>query len=335
MRVGIIGAGAIGGFFAARLAHAGVQVSVVARGRTLEAIRSNGIWFESNAERFNTPVRASHIAADLGPQDAVIIAVKAPALAEAAKSVAPLLGPETVIVPAMNGLPWWYFLGDGVPLAGMRLNAVDPDGTIESVIALERVIGTVVFPSCSSPQPGFVQHASGTRVVLGEALGGYSPRVEALVACLKTAGIAAEQSADVRREIWLKLLGNVCFNPVSLLTGSPTEKMIADPGLHALFTGMMREMLALGERLGIAVDIDPAARIEVARKLGNVKTSMLQDFEAHRPVEIGGIIGSVVECAAVAQHTVPLLQCVHALCTIRARNGTVPVAAIQATMAAD
>lgn len=196
------------------------------------------------------------------------------------------------------------------------------------------MVGAVVFPSCSSPQPGVVRHASGTRVVLGEPLGGNSPRVEALVACLTTAGVAAEQSADVRREIWLKLLGNVCFNPVSLLTGSPTDKMIADPGLHAIFTGMMRETLALGERLGIALDIDPAAHIEVARKLGNVKTSMLQDFEAGRPAEIDGIIGSVVECAAAAQCAVPLLQCVHALCKMSARNSTVPVAAIHAAMAA-
>jgi len=318
MKITIVGAGAIGGYFAARLSASGQQVSVMARGKTLEAIRTHGMRLDSEGKHFAERVPASDKAADLGVQDVVIITVKAPALPAAAQSISPLLGPQTIVVPAVNGIPWWYFLEGGGRLTGHRLRAVDPVGATEAAISAARVVGCVVFPACSSIEPGYVKHASGNRVVFGEPAGAGSDRVTRITEAFKTAGFGAEASDNIRREIWLKLLGNLCFNPVSALVGCTTDELIDDPRLHALFVGVMSEALALGTALGIPVDIKPADRIAITRKLGTVKTSMLQDVEAGRPLEVEGIVGAAVEAAEAIGHPAPLLSAVYALVRRRA-----------------
>jgi len=318
MKITIVGAGAIGGYFAARLSASGQQVSVMARGKTLEAIRTHGMRLDSEGKHFAEHVPASDKAADLGVQDVVIFTVKAPALPAAAQSIAPLLGPQTIVVPAVNGIPWWYFLEGGGKLTGHRLRAVDPMGATEAAISAARVVGCVVFPACSSIEPGYVKHASGNRIVFGEPAGAGSERVTRITDAFKAAGFGAESSDNIRREIWLKLLGNLCFNPVSALVGCSTDQLIDDPRLHALFVGVMTEALALGAELGIPVDIKPADRIAITRKLGAVKTSMLQDVEAGRPLEVEGIVGAAVEAAEAIGHPAPLLSAVYALARRRA-----------------
>jgi 2-dehydropantoate 2-reductase len=318
-RICVVGAGAIGGFLAAGLARAGHDVSILARGGTLDALRRHGIRFESAAERYSVPVRASDRAEDLGRQQLVFIGVKAPALPAAARLLPPLLEKETIVVPAQNGLPWWFFLAATGRLAGQRLRSVDSDGAIERAIPISHVVGAVVFASCSCPDPGLVRHAAGTRLIFGEPGGGDSPRVNQLVGLLNDAGFAAEASENVRREIWLKLLGNACWNPVSLLTGASTDRLIDDEALRRLFTGMMEEMIALARTLGIETDLRPADRIAVTRKLGSVKTSMLQDVEAGRTVEIDAILGALVETAEAAGFPDRFLGTVYALARMRAR----------------
>ena len=321
MKIAIVGAGAIGGFFAARLASTGCEVSMLARGAALEAIRTHGIRLESEGRSYAEKVRASDSAAELGVHDLVIPCVKAPALPAVAAQIAPLVGPATTVVPALNGVPWWFFLGGSGPLAGLRLTAVDPDGAIERALPIERVLGCVVYPACTGLGPGHVKHSAGNRIVFGEPAGGASDRARELAALFTKSGLVGEATADIRKEVWAKLLGNACFNPVSLITGSSTDRLIDDAPLHALFVQMMSETIALGHKLGIDVGIDPAARIAVTRKLGYVKTSMLQDAEAGRVVEIGGILGTVVEAARAAGVAVPLLDAVYGLARMRAEVG--------------
>ena len=318
MRIGIIGAGAIGGFFAARLALAGHTVSILARGATLAALREHGQRLESGGKSLVAPVVASDRAQELGPQDAVILAVKAPSLTQVMPALAPLCSPDTVVLPALNGIPWWYFLGTGGPLAGHRLLSVDPDGVIERAVALPSLLGCVVFPACSVKAPGHVVHASGNRVVFGEPAGGISPRAQSMADLFRQAGFDAEASAGIRQEIWLKLLGNACFNPVSLITRSATDLLIDDPGVYALFTTMMHETLAVGAAAGITVAIEPQQRLALTRRLGHVKTSMLQDAQANRPVELEAILGAVVEVARLSGTPAPLLGAVYALARMHA-----------------
>lgn len=325
MKVGIIGAGAIGGFFAARLALAGREVSVLARGATLQALRERGLRLDSGGRSDTVAVRASDDAAALGPQDLLVLAVKAPALASVMPAAALMRGPDTVVVPALNGVPWWFFLGADGPLAGRRLNSVDPDGAMERTIPVEAVLGCVVFPSCSTQAPGHVVHASGSRLVFGEARGGASERAQRIAQAFVQAGFEAAASERMRNEVWLKLLGNACFNPVSLITRAHTDELLDDPAVHALFAAMMGEALAVGRAIGIDLDLDPVARMATTRKLGHIRTSMLQDGIAGRPVEIDAILGALVEIAQAAQVPVPMLSAVLALARAHAReHGLLP-----------
>jgi 2-dehydropantoate 2-reductase len=313
LRIALVGAGAVGGYFAAPLARAGHQVSVVARGATLAAIRRNGgLTLEMQGQRFTAPVQAGEDASAFGPQDIVLLAVKAPSLPQAARHVPPLLGRETVVLPLLNGIPWWFFPGE------QRLKSLDPEGVLERSIPLEHIVGSVVFPSLSCPEPAVTVHASGTRMVFGEPGGGAGDRVQRVVQALRDAGHAPEAASDIRREVWLKLLGNACFNPVSLVTGSHTDDMIDDERVNRLFTGMIRELLALGAALGIPIEMQPAERLAFTRKLGHIKTSMLQDAEAHRAVEIDAILGAPLEAAERLGVPVPLLETVYALARRRA-----------------
>jgi len=318
MKIGIIGAGAIGGFFAARLARRGHDVSVLARGATLDALRNHGLRLDSGGSSHSVQVNASDNAQSLGTQDVVVLAVKAPSLEQVLPALAAMRSPDTVVVPALNGLPWWYFLGTSGPLASYRLGLVDPHGAIERAAPVESVLGCVVFPACSVAAPGHVVHASGNRIVFGEPAGGTSARAQTLAGVFQDAGFDAEASATIRQEIWLKLLGNACFNPVSLLTRSATDLLIDDPRVHALFAQMMREALAVGAAIGIPVAIEPEQRLALTRRLGHIKTSMLQDAEASRPVEIEAILGALVEVAAAIKVPAPLLTAVYALARMHA-----------------
>jgi 2-dehydropantoate 2-reductase len=314
-RVCIVGAGAIGGFFGARLALGQASVSVLARGATLSALQSKGWALESAGKTTYAQVNAVADCRALGVQDLVFLTLKAYALPEVIGKIAPLIGPNTMVIPAINGIPWW-FRG---PLA-----SVDPGGLIAAGVPLANVIGAVVYPACSTPAPGVCRHASGSRVVFGEVSGDSaqalaSPRVRALVGFLKSNGFDAELSADIRVEVWKKLLGNACFNPVSLLCDLSTDQLIDHPQVHALFVALMHETIAVGQSLGIEVGISPEDRIAITRKLGAVKTSMLQDAQAHRRVELESILGAVIELARQSSTPTPSSDAVYALATLRAR----------------
>lgn len=324
MRFAVVGAGAIGGWLAARLALAGEDVAVVARGETLRRIGVHGIELSAGARSERAAVRASASAADLGAHDVVLLAVKAPALPALAPMLRPLLHEGTLVLNAGNGLPWWYFHPPGQPCAGLRLRSVDPDGVLDATFPFHQVLGLSVFASCRCPGPGIVRHDAGGRLLLGEPAGGRSARVEALAQRLQRAGLDAQASEDIRRDIWVKLLGNACFNPVSLLTGAPTDRMIDEPQLHALFVRMMEEAIAVGGRLGLRLQVDPLQRIAQARSLGAIKTSMLQDLEARRPVELEAILGSLFECAAAVAMPATTLASVLALARMRFLHAGLP-----------
>ncbi|HSW05805.1 ketopantoate reductase family protein [Aquabacterium sp.] len=320
MKITVVGAGAIGGWLAARLALAGEQVSVLARGATLARIAAQGIELHSGGERHRVRVNAAAEAAALGPQDLVFACVKAPALPALAPALRRLMHDDTLLLSAANGLPWWYFLPPGVACQGLSLRGVDPLRALEQAIPLPQVLGLSVFAACHCPQPGVVVHGAGSRLVLGEPAGGRSARALALADRLRGAGFAAELSTDIRRDIWVKLLGNACFNPVSLLTGAASDDMIDDPKLYGLFMRMMEEAIGVGGRLGLVLDVESAQRIAQSRQLGHIKTSMLQDLEAGRTVEIEAILGALVECAAAVAMPVPTLDAVLGLARQRART---------------
>jgi 2-dehydropantoate 2-reductase len=287
MKVCVVGAGAIGGLVGVKLVRSGAaEVSALARGETLRALRSSG-WTLQTAEGTHTvPVAASDDANDLGPQDLVIVAVKGPALTEVAPRLAPLLHERTMVMPAMNGVPWWFAEG---------LQSVDPGGVIARAIALERVIGCVVHASASTVGPGIVHHLRGQGLIIGEPSGVVSERVQRVATLLERAGFDTTLSTEVRKDIWYKLWGNLTTNPVSAVTGATTDRIIADPLVSAFCIAAMAEAKAVGERIGCALAQEPVERHEITRKLGVFKTSMLQDAEAGRALELDAIVGAVRE----------------------------------------
>ncbi|MGC7404176.1 ketopantoate reductase family protein [Pandoraea pneumonica] len=318
-RIGIVGAGAIGGHFAARLALAGHRVSVLARGKTLETLVASGLRHTSPGEGPRTvSVNACASAAEMGPQDLVVIALKSYALPSLAASLASLVGPDTVVLPVGNGLPWWYCLAPGHPLAGMRLESVDPHGAIEAAVPFERVLGGTVMASCSAPEPGVVLHHSGGRITLGEPNGGVSDRATDWATVLTQAGLPTTASDDIRRDLWIKLLGNVCSNPLSVLTQTTTDRMLDDPQTRVVYAELMAECLTIGRRAGLTLDIDVAQRMAQTRELGAVKSSMLQDIEAGRAVELDAILAAPLACAATLGVDAGLMRTVLALASLRA-----------------
>ncbi|MCJ0765204.1 2-dehydropantoate 2-reductase [Variovorax terrae] len=295
MKVCIVGAGAIGGFIGTRLAAAGqAEVSAVARGATLEALRRHGWRMNTAAGLVQAPANASDDAAALGPQDLVVIAVKGAALTSVARGIAPLIGPNTLVLPAMNGVPWWFCHGvAGFP--GGALQSVDPGAEIEIAIPFGQVLGCVVHASTSTPEPGLVQHKMGQGLIVGEASGGRSERAQRVVNLLSGAGFDATHSADVRYDIWYKLWGNMTMNPVSAITGATADRVLADPLVRGLCSAAMAEAQAIGARIGCSIEQDAEARHAITAKLGAFKTSMLQDTEAGRPIELDAIVGVVRE----------------------------------------
>ncbi|MFN3493202.1 MAG: 2-dehydropantoate 2-reductase [Hydrogenophaga sp.] len=319
-RVAIVGAGAIGGWLGVHLAQAGCTVTAFARGDTLAALREHGLRLHQGGELRQVSVTASNQAAELGPQDLVVIAVKAPSLAGVAAQVGPLIGPNTVVLTAMNGVPWWFFEGFGGALAGTPLQAVDPGGRIAQAIPGRHVIGGVVHVSCSVDAPGVVRHHFGNGLILGEPSGQPSERLAALVALLQCSGIAATASQQIQKDVWYKLWGNMTVNPVSALTGATTDRILGDPLVRDFISAVMLEAKAIGERIGIPIDQQPEDRHAVTRKLGAFKTSMLQDVEARRPVELDALVAAVRELGQLTGVPTPFTNALLGLSRLQAQT---------------
>jgi 2-dehydropantoate 2-reductase len=332
MKIGIVGLGAIGGVFAGwlgtRLPAGEVQLAALARGATLDAVRRHGLQFESAAGRAVVPLRVAADAAELGPQDLVILAVKGPALAAVAPAVQSLSGPHTRVLSAMNGVPWWFF--DGLPgrAAGLRLASVDPGDVMRRAIPSERVIGGVVHLSATTTAPGAVRHVNGDGLILGAAVGADDERVDAVAALLARAGFAITRSNRIQREVWFKLWGNMTMNPVSALTGASADRVLDDDLVRGFVTAVMLEAQALGAAFGIPIEQTPAQRHAVTRKLGAFKTSMLQDLEAGRPLELDAILGAVREIGQHLGIATPNVDALFGLTRLMARQrGLYPAAA--------
>jgi 2-dehydropantoate 2-reductase len=320
MKICIYGAGAIGGLIAGRLAQAGHEVSVVARGAQLTAIRTNGLRVLSGDSENILKVRAEDNPARLGPQDYVIVAVKAQNLSDVAAGIAPLLGPDTSIVTAMNGVPWWFF--DRLAFGGgkLRLESLDPGGSIGAALPTARIVGCVVHLAASTPEPGVIRHNMGERLILGEPGGKNTARTQAIVTALCETGFHAQASDFIEKEFWVKLIGNVSFNPVAALTLATANRLIADDYAKAYMVSIMQECLAIGRAVGVDAAIDPEARIDMARKLGVFKPSTLQDLEAGKRLEIDGLLMGTLEVARKAGVAAPFTESLAGLARLRAES---------------
>jgi 2-dehydropantoate 2-reductase len=319
MRICVVGAGAIGGFMAAGLATAGTDTSVLARGATLAAIRAKGLRVESADGVLTAALTASDDAAELGPHDAVIVAVKAQSLPAAVKSIPPLLGPDTVVLSTLNGVPWWFFDGFGGPCQGRHLDSVDPGGVIAELIPVGRVIGGTVHMSASSPDPGVVRRYSGNGIIIGEPDGTDTPRLRSLAAELRNAGMTVTVSSNIREDVWYKLWGNLTVNPVSALTGATADQVLDDDLVRRFCESAMLEAREIGERIGCPILETPADRNLVTRKLGAFRTSMLQDAEAGRALELDSLAGAVKELGAILGVPTPSVDALYGLTRLSAR----------------
>ncbi|WP_394791976.1 2-dehydropantoate 2-reductase [Rhodoferax sp.] len=326
-RVCIFGAGAIGGWIGARLAGVDCQLSVVARGATLAALREHGLRLEQDGETCSVPVQASADPADLGVQDLVVIAVKAPGLRDVARHIAPLIGPHTLVLTAMNGVPWWFLQGFGGSLAGSTLQAVDAGGEIAAAIPAAQVIGCVVHASCALNSPGYVHHNHGRKLIIGEPGGGQTARVQQLSALLQSAGFEAPVSPQIQYDTWYKLWGNMTLNPISGFTGATVDRILDDPLVRNFTAQVMLEAKEIGARLGIAIDEQPEDRHAVTRTHGAFKTSMLQDVEAGRAVELDALVAVVRELGTLTQVATPYTDVLLGLARLHARvHGLYPPA---------
>ncbi len=320
MRICVVGAGAIGGFVASGLANAGTDTSVLARGATLSAIRARGLRVESADGTVTATVTAAGDAAELGAQDVVILAVKAQSLPAAVAGIAPLLGPGTVVLSTLNGVPWWFFDGFGGPCAGRHLDSVDPGGTIAAAIPVGRVIGGTVHMSASSPEPGVIRRYSGNGIIIGEPDGTDSPRLASLTAVLRKAGLAVTVSANIRQDVWYKLWGNLTVNPVSALTGATADQILDNDLVRVFCESAMLEAREIGARIGCPIAETPADRNLVTRKLGAFRTSMLQDAEAGRALELDALAGAVREIGAIVGVPTPFVDALYGLTQLGARS---------------
>ena len=321
MKACIYGAGAIGGWLGVALAQAGCDLSLVARGATLAALRRDGLRLtRPDGSPVQVAVRASDQPSNLGVQDLVILAVKAPALAEVAQAIAPLMGPDTVILTAMNGVPWWFLSGCEGAARGHALASVDATGAIASAIPAHQVLGGVVHASCSLDGPGQVRQHFGNRLIMGEPDGAASERLQSLVALLQRGGLEAEASPRIQRDIWFKLWGNLTMNPISALTGATTDRILDDDLVRGFVSAVMLEAKTIGERLGLPIDQQPEDRHAVTRKLGAFKTSMLQDVEAHKPLEIDALVSVVHELGQITATPTPHTDALLGLVRLMART---------------
>lgn len=315
----IYGAGAIGGWIGAGLAATGCSVSVVARGATLEALNRQGLRVVSGTDTSSAAVRASADPAALGVQDLVVIAVKAPSLLDVARQIAPLIGPDTLVLTAMNGVPWWFFQGFGGRYAGTTLKAVDATGEIAAAIPAAAIIGCVVHASCSVDAPGVIRHHFGNGLIIGEPSGAQSPRVQALAELLVRAGFAASVSAQIQKDAWYKLWGNMTVNPISAFTGATTDRILGDELVRDFISKIMLEAKEIGARISIPIDQQPEDRHAVTLKLGAFKTSMLQDVEAGKAVELDALVTVVKELGELTQVPTPFTDALLGLSRLHAR----------------
>ena len=332
MRIAIVGAGAIGGYLGARLSAAGEDVTFIARNRNLQAIRAQGfrLILEDGSTLHAPAARAVQDPAEAGPQDAVLLTVKAHQVQDLLPGLRGLFGPDTAVVSLINGVPWWYFHRLAGPWEGRQLESVDPGGVIAAHIEPARVIGSVVYPAAELVEPGLVRVIEGNRFTLGEPDGSRSERVERLSQALMKAGFKAPVSKDIRSEIWVKLWGNLSFNPISALTHATLEQICSFGPTRELAARMMREAQAVGEALGVEFKISLDKRIAGAQAVGAHKTSMLQDVEAGRALELEALVGAVVELGRITGQPVPTVEAVLALArllgqTLQAQRGRLAV----------
>jgi len=317
MRVCIFGAGAIGGYLGVQLARAGIDVSLVARGAHLAAMRERGLALRIGGREYVVRVACTDHPGELPVQDYVIVALKAHSIPAAVDSMLPLLGEGTTLVTASNGLPYWYFDVPGVPFRGLACASIDPDGLQRDRLGTARAVGCVVYPAAEVAEPGVIVHEHGDRFPIGEPDGTTTSRITRLHEALAAAGFDAPVRADIRDEIWLKLWGNLCFNPVSVLTGATIDRVATDPGTRAVCLAMMEEARAIGERLGLRLRVSAQRRLDGAAALGPHRMSMLQDLLHGRPMEIDALVGVVQELGRATGVPTPIVDTVLALVRLR------------------
>lgn len=324
MKVCIYGLGAVGGLIAARLSRGGVDVSAVARGATLAKVREHGLKLIERGDGGETveyfPIAVSDQPRNLGPQDLVVVAVKGPALPAVAEGIEPLMAPHTVVLSAMNGIPWWFFSGLPGEAAGLRLRSLDPTGALAASIPVEQVLGSVLHLNASCPEAGTVRHGSGQRIILGDPAGGPADsRVDRVAGALRQGGFGVEISERIQRDIWFKLWGNMTMNPLSAVTGATLDRILDDPLVRRFATRCMREAAEVGAHIGLPIDTDPEERHAVTRQLGAVQTSMLQDIEAGRSVELDALVTAVSELAELVGVATPNIDTLLGVARLHAR----------------
>ena len=317
MRIAVVGLGAMGGLIAAKLIQANHEVCALARGETLAAVSRRGLVVEQDQAKNTYAIRASDQPEILGSQDLVIVSVKAPALPGLAASIARLRGQSGMVLTAMNGVPWWFFHGFGGPCGDLRLTSIDPHAALDTEIPRSANLGAVLHMSASTPEPAHVLHANGNRIILGEPGGGQSERLEHVCKMLNDAGFVAESSQRIQDDIWYKLWGNMTMNPVSAITGATIDKILDDPEVSRFCVSVMEEAKQLGERFGCHIEQSAQARNLLTRQLGAFKTSMLQDVEALRPVELDALLSVAQEIGRHLAFETPWINALLGLCRLR------------------
>jgi 2-dehydropantoate 2-reductase len=320
VKVCVVGAGAIGGLVASGFARAGHEVSLVARGAHLDALRANGLTLISGGTREQFRLQASGDPADFGAQDTVFICLKTHSIAAMLPRVTPLVRPDTVVVPAINGLPWWYFYKEGGRFDGQPVACLDPSGTLFRALDPRHILGCVVHAAAAVPEPGVVRHTAGREFLVGEPDRSRSPRAERLVAAMNAAGFDAKHAGDIRVEIWTKLVGNLSYNPVAALALAHMDDIHGSEALLALIRTMIEEGMRVAEAYGVRIPVTVEERIAIARKLAGAKISMHQDVEKRRPLEVDAIVGAVVELARKAGVATPMVDAIHTLIAERAKH---------------
>jgi len=326
MKICVVGAGAIGGMLGAKLALSGNEVTLILRGANLAAVQESGLRLieEDGRELLAHPIRATSVIAEAGVQDVVILALKAHQVAAVAADLPALMHADTRIITMQNGIPWWYFHklpGElGQRYQGTPVRTADPDGIIAKYIPVDRVIGSVVYPASEVISPGVIKVIEGNRFTLGEIDGSDTPGIRAIADAFKAAGFKAPISSDIRSEIWVKLWGNLSFNPISALTHATLEDICVFPATRELAANMMREAQVIGEKLGVQFKVSLEKRINGAQAVGQHKTSMLQDVELGRPLELDALVGSVIELGRITETPTPNIDAVYALASLLAKN---------------
>ena len=320
MKIAVFGAGAIGGYLAVKLHQAGADVTVIARGPHLAAMRERGLTLRSGGDVSTVHLPCTDKPDDVGPQDYVFVTLKATGLVAAAPDIARLMGPQTTLITGINGIPYWYFYGQESPWRDRVVESVDPGGRLWQLLPPPQAIGCIVYPAAEVIEPGVIEHTYGDRFTLGEPDGSKSARVERLSQALKTTGLKAPVRADIRAEIWVKLWGNLAFNPLAALTASTLDRLAFRPDLREVARAMMEEATAVAEALGVTFPVSIDKRIDGAGEVGAHKPSMLQDLERGRPMEINALLGAVVELAELTGKPVPLCRAVLALVRERGRQ---------------